>query len=234
MITTVLFDLDGTLLPMDNEEFTNYYFKLLCKKMVARGYDPDFLIAAVWQGTAAMVKNDGSVTNEEAFWKKFGEIMGEKALEDQPVFEEFYRNEFNEAKEVCGVNQNLIELVHRLKESGKKVVLATNPLFPAIATQNRIKWAGFEPEDFELITTYDNIGYCKPNPEYYREILRRINVSPEECLMVGNDVKEDMIAETIGMKVYLLTDHIINKENVDISIYPNGDYTGILKMVDEI
>ena len=31
-ITTVLFDLDGTLLPMELEEFTNTYFGLLAKK----------------------------------------------------------------------------------------------------------------------------------------------------------------------------------------------------------
>ena len=35
--------------------------------------------------------------------------------------------------------------------------------------------------------------------------MQKLNVSPEECLMVGNDVSEDMIAETIGMKVFLIT-----------------------------
>ena len=64
-IKNVLFDLDGTLLPMDMEAFTNGYFGLLTQKMAPRGYDPKRLIDAVWAGTAAMVKNDGSRTNEE-------------------------------------------------------------------------------------------------------------------------------------------------------------------------
>ena len=60
MIDTILFDLDGTLLPMDQDAFTEYYFKLLAGKMAPLGYEPKQLIAAVWDGTKAMVKNDGT------------------------------------------------------------------------------------------------------------------------------------------------------------------------------
>ena len=100
-ITTVLFDLDGTLLPMDNEEFTKAYFKLLAKKLVPYGYEAEQLVDAIWAGTAAMVKNDGSQSNEAAFWKKFSSICGEKVLADKPLFDEFYLKEFQEAKEIC-------------------------------------------------------------------------------------------------------------------------------------
>lgn len=102
-LTTVLFDLDGTLLPMDQEAFTTGYFKLLAKKLAPHGYEPKSLVDAIWAGTAAMVKNDGSCTNEQAFWKKFSAIYGsEKALADQPLFEDFYANEFSAAQEICG------------------------------------------------------------------------------------------------------------------------------------
>ena len=104
------------------------------------------------------------------------------------------------------------------------MVLATNPLFPAIATHSRIRWAGLNPDDFEHITTYENSSYCKPNPDYYREILSKLNLKPEECVMVGNDTVEDMIAETLGMKVFLLTDCLINKPSADISTWPNGGF----------
>ena len=77
-ITTILFDLDGTLLPMDQEAFTTGYFKLLAKKLAPYGYEPKSLVDAIWAGTAAMVKNDGSCTNEQAFWKKFAAIYGEE------------------------------------------------------------------------------------------------------------------------------------------------------------
>lgn len=221
-LTTVLFDLDGTLLPMDNDSFTKEYFKLLCKKVVPLGYDPDELVAAIWKGTAAMVANDGVIMNDKAFWKTFAEIMGERVYDDMPVFDEFYRSDFNEAQHMCGKNETLIALVHDLKARGFKVALATNPIFPATATENRIRWAGFEPEDFELYTTYENIGYSKPNLEYYKEITKRLSVQPQECLMVGNDVGEDLVAAQIGMRTFLLTDHVINRKNEDISQQARG------------
>lgn len=141
-ITTILFDLDGTLLPMDQEAFTTGYFKLLAKKLAPYGYEPKSLVDAIWAGTAAMVKNDGSCTNEQAFWKKFAAIYGEeKCQSDQGLFEDFYANEFNAARDICGFNPASVETVHKLKECGYRVALATNPIFPHMATENRIRWA---------------------------------------------------------------------------------------------
>ena len=224
----VLFDLDGTLLPMDMDVFTSGYFKLLAKKLAPRGYDADFVVKAVWHGTAAMVKNDGSCTNEEAFWKDFAALAGEDKLADRPLFDDFYAHEFEQAKQFCGFSPKADEAVQLLKQAGCRVALATNPLFPEIATRTRIRWAGLNADDFELITTYENINYCKPNPNYYREVLRRMDLAAEDCLMVGNDVGEDMIAGQLGMQVFLLTDHMINKTGKDISCYPHGDFYALI------
>ena len=86
-ITTVLFDLDGTLLPMDQDVFTKTYFKLLAARLAPLGYEPAQLVDNIWAGTAAMVKNDGSCTNEEAFWKVFYRVYGEESQKDKPVIE---------------------------------------------------------------------------------------------------------------------------------------------------
>ena len=235
MIKNILFDLDGTLLPMDMEKFTRGYFKRLVAKAAPRGYEPEKLIKSVWAGTAAMVKNNGRITNEEAFWNKFSEIYGdEKAAADKPMFDEYYRKEFSDVKADCGFNPAAAETVAALKAKGFSLVLATNPIFPAAATESRIEWAGLDKTDFLLYTTYENSHYCKPNPKYYEEILTRLNMKAEECLMVGNDVNEDMIAETLGMKVFLLTDCLINKENKDISVYPHGGFSELMRFVDGI
>ena len=230
-IKTVMFDLDGTLLPMDQDQFTKYYFGLLAKKLAPYGYDAEQLISGIWAGTAAMVKNDGSCTNEEAFWKKFSALMGEKVVEDKPLFEEFYRVEFQGARASCGFAPQAAGLVAKLKAAGYRVLLATNPIFPAIATENRIRWAGLEPEDFELYTTYENSCHCKPNPDYYRDILDRLALDPAECLMVGNDATEDTAAELTGMQVFLLTDCLINKENKDLSRWPHGGFDELEKFI---
>ena len=223
-IKMVMFDLDGTLLPMDMEEFTNGYFRLLAAKAAPYGYDFQALVRGIWHGVAAMVKNDGKCLNEEAFWKDFQATFGEQAIKDKAVFEEFYANEFGQAQCFCGFNPKASRIVSWIKSRGLRTGLATNPLFPAAATETRIRWAGLEPDDFEFYTTYDNIGYCKPNLDYYRELLKIVGLPPEECLMVGNDVGEDMTAEKLGMKVFLLTDCLINKNGEDISRYPHGTF----------
>lgn len=231
-LTTILFDLDGTLLPMDNDVFTKGYFKLLVAKLAPYGYEAEKLVDAIWKGTAAMVKNNGTKSNSEAFWQKFSEIYGKQALADKPIFDEFYEKEFQEARKLCGVNPKASETVRQLKERGLRTALATNPIFPAAATKSRIQWAGLSPSDFEFYTTYENTGWCKPNPDYYKNILQKLGACPEEVLMVGNDVTEDMIAETIGMRVFLLTDCLINKECKDINLYPHGSFEQLLKFVN--
>ncbi len=233
-ITTVLFDLDGTLLPMDQDRFAETYFKLLAAKLAPRGYDPKELIDGIWSGTKAMILNDGSRNNEEAFWTDFTARFGSEAREDLPLFDEFYRVDFLQVRRVCGYHPDALKAIRILQEKGIRRILATNPIFPAVATENRIRWAGLEPTDFELVTTYENSRFCKPNPSYYKDILSSKGLRVEECLMVGNDVAEDMIAATLGMEVFLLTDCLINKPNLDIDSYPHGGFPELLSRLAEL
>jgi len=214
---------------MDQDVFVKTYFGLLAKKLAPYGYEPDKLIQAVWAGTEAMVKNDGKQSNEEQFWQTFAQVYGVDAKKDIDVFEDFYRNEFATVKEVCGYHPKAAETVRLLKEKGFRVALATNPIFPQIATRQRISWTGLSFEEFELVTTYESSNYCKPNLNYYEEVMKRLGVTSAECLMVGNDVSDDMVAEKLGMKVFLLTDCLINKDNKDISDYPSGSFEQLLE-----
>lgn len=231
MIKTILFDLDGTLLPMDQEVFLKAYLGGLAQKMAPHGYDPEMLTASIWKGTGAMVMNDGSGTNEDVFWTVFSRLMGRDTRVDEPKFAEFYENEFQNVSKSCGFNPQAAEAIREIKALGYRVALATNPLFPAIATHSRARWAGLNPDDFDLITTYETSRHCKPNPDYYRDILEILNLRPEECVMVGNDVGEDMIAESLGMQVFLLTDCIINKDNRDIAPYPHGSFPELMEFI---
>ena len=233
-ITTILFDLDGTLLPMDQDLFVKAYFTGLAKKLGPYSYNPEDLIKNIWSGTKAMITNTGETTNEEVFWKVFRDIYGESVTDHMPVFEDFYKNEFQEAKASCGFNPLASETIEYIKSLGFRVALATNPIFPAIATESRTRWAGLKPEDFELYTTYENSSYCKPNPKYYLEVIKKLGVEPEECLMVGNDVNEDMVAKKLGMKVFLLTDCLINADNKDISEYPSGGFEELREYIKKL
>lgn len=233
-LKAVLFDLDGTLLPMDQDLFVKAYLGSFAQKLVSHGYDPKQFIQAVWLGVSAMVQNDGKRYNEALFWDQFEKMYGPKVFDDMPIMDEFYQKDFDKAKQVCGFNPKAKLVVDEIKNMGLKVVLATNPIFPAVATQKRMSWAGFCPDDFELYTTYENSRFCKPNLAYYQDILKQLDLKAEECLMVGNDVTEDMVAQKLGMKVFLLPACIINAQNKDISCYPQGDFDDLLAYIKNL
>lgn len=231
-ITTVLFDLDGTLLPMELELFMKDYFQRLSQKMNLCGYDGNAVLDNIGKGIHAIHTNKSSRLNEEIFWESLSTAYKkEEASKLKDIFEEFYRVEFQAMQNVCGFTPDAKKAVHFCREHGLDTILATTPLFPAIATCSRVRWAGLDPSDFSYITTYENSSRCKPSPEYYQEILTKRHLKPEECLMVGNDVSEDMPAATLGIQVFLLTDCLINTKNADISSYPQGDYSSLLQFI---
>ena len=234
MITTILFDLDGTLLPMDQDKFIQSYLGRMAKKLAAYGYDPDLLVKGLWKGTGAMVQNDGKQSNEDLFWTVFNTVLSRDCRKDETLFNDYYQNEFQQVAEDCGFDPRAAEAIAEIRKLGYRVALATNPLFPAIATHSRAKWAGLNIHDFDLITTYENSRFCKPNPEYYRDILDTLKLKPENCVMVGNDVSEDMIARELGIRTFLLTDYIINKKNQDINQYPHGSFPELMNFIREL
>jgi FMN phosphatase YigB (HAD superfamily) len=234
MIKAILFDLDGTLLPMDQDKFIQGYIGRMCVKMAPYGYDPQLLSKAIWKGTAAMIKNDGTESNETVFWNTFSPYFGKDCRLDDPLFREYYQTDFQKVQGDCGFDPRAAEAITEIKALGYRLVLATNPLFPAIATYSRVKWAGLNPEDFELITTYENSRHCKPNPEYYRDILATLDLKSEDCVMVGNDVSEDMITEQLGMRTFLMTDCLINRENKDITRFSHGSFPELLRFIREL
>lgn len=224
MLKAVMFDLDGTLLPLDQDFFVKTYLTRLTAYLAPHGYEPTSLVKAIYKGTDAMITNGGKYTNEEIFWRTFEQLLGEGKRADEPIFDSFYRTDFEKVKEIMGFDSRARAIVSALRAKGIKTVLATNPVFPKVATDARMRWAGLTPDLFDIVTTYENSYYSKPNPDYYRDLLRRIDVLPEECVMVGNDVDDDMIAEAVGMGVFLHTDRLVNRQNVDISRYPQGGF----------
>ena len=235
----ILFDLDGTLLPMDQDEFIGAYFKILVKKFISLGLPASNeeeiakLGKTVWACTYAMMKNDGSCTNEDRFFGTFAALTGIDIAPLKKEFDLFYANEFEAVSAVCGKNPLVRETVDKLKASGYRIAVATNPLFPIRANERRLAWAGLSLAEFEYCTCYENSSYCKPSPEYYKGVLEHLGVQASECLMVGNDVREDMIAEKLGMDTFLITDYVINKDNEDIEKYPHGSWADFQRYIFE-
>lgn len=231
-MNTVLFDLDGTMLPMDIKEFTDTYILLLSNRLISAGYDAKEIVAGIWAGQKAMVANDGMITNEECFWKTFETFLtkGEDKLDRkykrklEKEITKFYKEDFGVARYVTRPNDVVAECIEILKNKGYQLVVATNPIFPEVATLERLQWAGVNPEDFSMITTYENSCYSKPNLNYYKFLLKILDKDPEDCLMVGNDVHEDMCAKQLGLDVFLIDDCIINEYNEDTFDLKKGNW----------
>lgn len=232
----ILFDLDGTLLPMDQDLFLRDYFRLLCAYMAPCGYEPQRLIRETMVATEAMLQNDGSRTNEERFWEVFSaEYDGERDVAaDRARFEAFYETEFAENAAFGRQNSDAIALIRDLRKAGVPIALATNPVFPTSAVAIRIRAAGLSPDDFLHITSYENTSFAKPSLGYYRAVAAKLSIPEENCLMVGNDPEDDLPAALTGMQVFLLTDCLVNRNNLPFDSYPHGDFPALRAYLQSI
>ncbi|MBR6950775.1 MAG: HAD family hydrolase [Oscillospiraceae bacterium] len=231
MPKAILFDLDGTLLPMNMQEFTTGYFGDLADKLGDRVTDRERFVKAIWAGTKAMMANDGSARNEVVFWEAFNALSGIDESLIRKDCDEFYAGEFQRAQRFTRPNPLAVAAVAEAREKADRVVLATNPLFPMTGQRTRLSWIGLTTEDFDLVTSYETDCFCKPNPAYFDSVCRRIGVAPEDCLMIGNDDEEDGRAgKSAGLEVYLVTDCRIPSE-----VHPwtgaHGSFSAMLDML---
>ena len=221
-MNTVLFDLDGTLLPMEQETFVRRYLTLLGAKAAAHGIEAKAMSAALWRGTAAMSKNDGTVSNRQRFWDSFAADLGPEIRAREPLFIEFYGREFDAARDAVFPNPWARQVIDLLRAKGYTLALATNPLFPPVAIDTRLNWVGLSRADFAYISDYENSRYCKPHPGYFKDVLAQLNKNPQDALMVGNNIGEDMAAKDVGLAVYLITDHMEGEG--DLTLFPHGSF----------
>ncbi len=228
----ILFDLDGTLLPMDMEVFTNGYFKELYKTVNLPQIPIQSFVDAIWKGTYSMMKNDGSKTNHDAFWDTFSKLIDHDVDDIDKRCLGFYANEFRLSKHYTQDNPLAVRAVKTARRKADKVILATNPIFPMVGQETRLGWIDLKKEDFDLVTCYENERFCKPNPKYFEAVLNKMSLRPDECLMIGNDEKEDMLCATMaGIDAYLVEDTMIRCEE-----HPwdgeRGSFTDMLKVLE--
>ena len=215
MLKAVLFDVDGTLLPMNEDQFTKGYFGMLCKKLAPLGYKSEELVKVIWAGFQEMIKNDGSQTNEQVFWQCFERVYGKDKLKDAPLFADFYRNEFKQAKMFCGENPQAREVIDFVKAQGLKIILASNPVFPRDGMINRLGYINLNENDFDYITSYETSHYSKPNPNFYQEILDKNHLTADEVIYFGNSETEDREpASKVGIKSFLINNQGIKLEYI--------------------
>jgi len=205
MLKAILFDLDDTLLGNPMDDFISVYFQALTRSM-AHLIPPERLIAELLNATMVMDANDGDgLTNQEAFAAAFFPALGYERATLEPLFEQFYATEFPKLRSLTQQLPEARLLVEWAFERGLQVVIATNPFFPRTAIEQRIEWAGVPVTEFDyaMVTTYEIMHATKSHPAYYREILDRLALQPDECLMVGDNWEKDIsMAAEVGISTY--------------------------------
>jgi FMN phosphatase YigB (HAD superfamily) len=167
---------------------------------------------------------DPARTNREVFAQAFYAPLGLSETSTAAHLAEFYARAYPTLQALTRVDPMARRAVVAAVDHGLQAVLATNPIFPETAIRQRMAWAGVADLPFARVTSYENSHFCKPHLEYFLEICAAIGRKPPECLMVGNDVDEDVAARSLGMQSYLVTDHLINPRRLAL----RADYVGSL------
>jgi len=232
-LDTILFDLDGTLLPMDMNVFLKAYLYEVGNAFADMA-DPKLFIDHLLEATQFMLENNGKKVNSEVFAEKFSRSMDGRFKDYLKRFETFYDDGYLNLKAYVYPNPLIKKSVGILKDKGYKLVIATNPIFPLKAVIHRIMWADLAPSDFYYITSYEKNRFCKPNVNFFIEVLDAIGKEAYHCLMVGNDVQEDLAAIKAGLQTYLITDHMINRYAEELTSTYTGNYMQFFDFVGRL
>ena len=232
----ILFDLDGTLLPLTNDDFINLYFSELMKKFAPTEFDPKAIIDGINFGVEAMYRDRSDEANEEIFWNGFEEKTGYAKSSIYDYFVDFYSHEFLKIGNIIEDKGYSKLIVDELKDKGYKLVLATNPLFPMVAQKGRAGLVGLDESDFEYITSMENSSRLKPDHKYFDELLTKLNLKNDQVIMVGNSVSEDMYAaKKAGIRGILITDCLLNENQLEYDEFEKysleGFYNSFVKNI---
>ncbi|MBQ8474091.1 MAG: HAD family hydrolase [Clostridia bacterium] len=226
----ILFDLDATLLPFDQKEMSRVFFQS------AHDYEADNDIKgfadAFSYAFAEMKLNNGSCLNKAVFDKCFREKLDHPDIDT--LMDDFYTTSFTVTRSVVRYRGTEKAMIHRLRNTGRKVICATNPVFPMSATVTRMAWSDLSPEDFDFVTLHTDSTFCKPKAEYFLEILARYEAAPEETIMIGNDTLDDLGAVSAGIRTVLIDDYLINRGDIDLNSTERISYADFLKSVNSL
>jgi FMN phosphatase YigB (HAD superfamily) len=199
----VLFDLDGTLLDVKVSDFLSRYF-LALKVVVAPQFPGVDLLPAVLASTDAMQRPHPGKTNQEVFYRDFKARTGVDLETNWPVFERFYREVFPTLGADYGPVAGAREAIAAVRGLGWRVAVATQPIFPLVAIEHRLRWAGLADVRFDAITSYEVMQACKPQPAFFTQVCGMIGCAPRDCIMVGDDDAADMAAGELGIRTYFV------------------------------
>lgn len=187
------------------DTFVPVYLETLGKHLANHG-DPELLISEFLAAFESMMRNTRpDFTLKETFDENFYPQTGIDYETLHPVIDDYYINHFSSLKYLTKPREDALALVQEAIKRKYRIVVATNPIFPKSAINQRLNWGNLPPDDYEfpIVTTYENFHYTKPNPAYFAEILAQMGWIDAPAVMIGNDMKADIKpARVMGLPTY--------------------------------
>jgi len=197
----LLFDLDGTLLDIDGEQFLDDYVAAMAPYFRPWA-DPEAFQRAVMAASVPIFSEHPDRTNGEVFRAHLASRLG---VEESTVNEQIQRFH-REALAGLAIPRGPVPAARPCVEAalarGYQVAVATTPIYLPEVVMLRLRWAGLDDLPWALITHSENMHTCKPDVAYFQEAAAILGVQPTQCLMIGDDRLQDMPAAQCGMHVY--------------------------------
>ncbi len=230
----VLFDLDGTLLQVEMREFVQAYIDGLAKHFPDVPDPAAFGRAIKASIRALLASEEGVASNEEFFLSVLGRHLGIEAALCGERLARYCANGMAGLEPLVRPLALARDILTRCFERGLKVVVATNPVFPRPMVEARLRWAGIADFPFDHVTTFDNSRYCKPHPGYFRDVLGRLGLAPQECVMVGNDTEHDLGARAAGIPTFLVDTWLLDRARGDYVTDYRGGHLDLFRFLGQL
>lgn len=228
----IIFDLDGTLI--DSIGMWNEMDQILIKETTGKKVELDILQKE--RESITIQNNVGNVY--EAYLKNMI-----KKYEIPYNFEYIMKRKLKIGDEYItkkiDYKDQADRVLKKLKEKGYILVLATITSKKRIEQYNNenmnlVNKAKFD-EIFDLILTTDDVKAKKPNPEVYLKVIEKLNVKPEECIVVEDSIEGVTAAKKANIEVINVVDSY-SKENQDkidkLSKYKFNDFGEFLELLN--
>jgi len=220
--TTILFDLDGTLLDVDMRRYIPAYVQGLAD-CVADTVSHEVASRTLLELVHELIQRDsGDESNNRWYLERAASRFGLDPDALQGRFAVWFSGGLTTLDSLMKPAPLARPIVESCLQRGQRVVIATNPVFPRPVIASRLRRAGLDDLDLTLITHSDNSRRCKPNPEYFYDILDNLDSTATECLMVGNDTSHDLAARRAGIATFLVDTWLIDRARGDFV----SDYRG--------
>ena len=224
MIKAVVFDLDNTLVDF----------------MAMKRQAVDAAIHAM--------RDAGLKLSPDEIRKRIDVIYAERGIEFQNVFDQLLFEEFSKvdykilssgviayrrAREAALVPYPHVYLtLMELTKMHMKLGVVSDA--PGREAWLRLCYLNFH-HIFDSVVTYDDTHVRKPAPDPFREVLKRLNVLPEESLMVGDWAERDVVgAAQVGMKTVFARYGDTFGTQISHADYEVDDILQVVEIVNQI